>query len=603
MNEHALICLLQTNIPNITIIYNHPDKINNAIIKKIELCKYFNDTQLDLYFKDIPTNIPLKSFVDYMEYANRKSNTKGLYHQYMPYINAYYNINVDNLGFPEYSSHVNPPSRIEYSILFGIKYFLDQNTFLKNKFKMEYQYKLDDKYYDAAVPELKILIEVQEDKENHNNNDADLHKRLIAKFNEYYIVYFHESDLNKDLMSLKHFVENKLTSIIYGAISYYYKEDTLALIHQLYIEKLKEDENIIKNIVINQKKERIKIINENIEYFSDSSPIKKIMEKYIQNELTVKEKYFITLKDIYFLYPDLEKNTNFHKELATNLYYTKVTKNTIIYYPWSIINFIIVKYSDTVNDSVNYLTFLTELDELYKKLLNYNNDYLKECKINKDEFHEYCNKKESNMLKHYKDELKSTKNQLELYKSSLDTIAHKFKLPSFIKSINNIMISPFIKKSKDAAKSILTSLNLVNETMKQIDNTPTEFSYQKIHGLSIIKELPDFPYLYYPESNGVEYKKIYAELKSNLLLDSTIFSILKQYTTNFNHDKTEIIHKIIHIDTYTLLIEEIIELEEDSVTDNSNNSDSSDSNSIGELDEFDELNNTFNLIQISSLPT
>ena len=42
---------------------------------------------------------------------------------------------------------------------------------------------------------------------------------------------------------------------------------------------------------------------------------------------------------------------------------------------------------------------------------------------------------------------------------------------------------------------------------------------------------------------------------------------------------------------------------ENSVSGSVDSSADSSSNSIGELDEFDELNNTFNLIQISSLPT
>ena len=393
MNELALIKLLETNIPNLLIIDNQPNKINNTVIKKTELLKYFNDNQLNLYFKDVHPNISLYQFVEYMLYSNRKSNTKGLYHQYMPYINAYYNITVDKLGFPECTIANLIPTRIEYSILFGIQYFINQNSYLKNKINMVYQYKLEDKYFDAAIPELKILIEIQEDKENHNNKDSDQFKKLIAKFNEYYILYFHESDLKKDQNSLKMFVENKLKKIIYGAISYYKKEETLPLIRRLYTEKLSEDVNEITRIEINNKKERIKLIKENIEYFSDTSPIKKIMEKYINNEITSKDKYFITLDDIYYLYPDLNKSKTFQKELESNLHYTKICKNSKIYYPWAIINFIIINYSETLADSVNYLKFLTELDELYKILLEYNNHYLQECKIKKEECDEYFSKK------------------------------------------------------------------------------------------------------------------------------------------------------------------------------------------------------------------
>jgi len=280
-------------------------------------------------------------------------------------------------------------------------------------------------------------------------------------------------------------------------------------------------------------------------------------------------------------------NTTFQKEIKTNIQYTKISKNNVdYYYPWSIISFVIVKYSDTVNDSVVYLKFLTELDELYKTLIGYNNEYLKECKINFTEVNEYFSKKESDIIKYYKDELNIKEAKLELYKSSLDTINQKFKLTSFFRSLNNILISPFKKQSKNSIASILSSLNSVKETIKQIP-CDTELTSQKILGKSIIKEYDDFPYVYYPESNGVEYKKLYIELKSKLLSDSIIFSILKDFCPFFNPDKIEVINKIIHIDTYKLLIENIeseSESESESVSDSKS---CGETESLGDLEEED----------------
>jgi hypothetical protein len=151
-----------------------------------------------------------------------------------------------------------------------------------------------------------------------------------------------------------------------------------------------------------------------------------------------------------------------------------------------------------------------------------------------------------------------------------------------------IVASPFTKKTKKTMNSILTSLNSVEETIRDIENIPSDFSYQKIIGESIIKELPNFPYLYYPESKGVEYKKIYVELKSNLIKETRIGDILKQFCEYFSPDKTEIIHKIIHRDTYKLLIEP--EEEEENINNttiiNTSNSDSDDSDdSLGDFEE------------------
>ena len=186
------------------IINNQPDKSNTCLIRKIELITYFSDPQLEKYFKNSTLTFKLSEFIEYMIYANKSTNTKGLYHQYMPFINKYYNISTNKSGFPDYSNLEDTiskkivSSRIEYSILYGLLYFIDKDAYLKNKVKFTYQFKLDNKYFDACIPDLKILIEIQEDKDNHDNKSSDNHKKLIAKFNEYYIIYFHESDLKKD---------------------------------------------------------------------------------------------------------------------------------------------------------------------------------------------------------------------------------------------------------------------------------------------------------------------------------------------------------------------------------------------------------------------
>jgi hypothetical protein len=96
---------------------------------------------------------------------------------------------------------------------------------------------------------LKILNEIQEDKDNHDGKTSDNHKKLIAKFNEYYIIYFHESDLKKNEMSLRNFYHNKLKKIIYGAMSYYNKEQVIPIIRELYVEKLNEDLKEVLSVI------------------------------------------------------------------------------------------------------------------------------------------------------------------------------------------------------------------------------------------------------------------------------------------------------------------------------------------------------------------
>lgn len=450
MNEPALIQLLQSKIGKSIIINNQPDKSNTCLIRKVELFEYFNDSQMEKYFKTTTTTVKLIDFVEYMIYSNKSTHTKGLYHQYMLFINAYYDIPTDKSGFPNYSnlddtiSKKIVSSRIEYSILYGLLYFIDKDRYLSNKLKLTYQFKLDNKYYDACIPELKILIEIQEDKDNHDNKSSDNHKKLIAKFNEYYIIYFHESDLKKNEMSLRNFFNNKFKRIVYGALSYYKKDQIIPIIRELYVEKLNED---LKEATSLPRKEKIK---ESIKLFETNDTFNKLIEKRFLNT----DKYCLTLTDIYSIYPDLEKNQDFKKDISENILYNRIVKNKENYYEWSFMNYVIVEYSDTKNDCANYLKFLTELDGLYKTLLIYNNEYLEQCKVNQQECLEYYSKIESDELIYYKQELKNTEKRMNLIETANRIIIEKFKLPTFISTITKMIDNPFKKATKTALDSI-----------------------------------------------------------------------------------------------------------------------------------------------------
>jgi hypothetical protein len=582
MNEQSLIKLLQENIGKNIIINNQPDKSNTCLIRKIELFEYFNDSQLEKYFKISASTFKLNEFIEYMIYANKSTNTKGLYHQYMPYMNAYYNISTNRSGFPDYSNLDDTiskkiiSSRIEYSILYGLLHFIKNDKFLKNKIKLTYQFKLDNKYFDACIPELKILIEIQEDKDNHDNKASDNHKKLIAKFNEYNIIYFHESDLKKDEMSLRNFFHNKFKKIVYGAMSYFKKELMIPIIRELYVEKLQED---LKEATSMLRKNKI---IENIKLFENNEIFNKLIEKRFTNN---QEKYFLTLDDIYSLYPDLEKNNDFKKDITENLLFNKIIKDNVYYFEWSMMNYVIVEYSDTKNDCANYLKFLTELDGLYKTLLIYNNEYLEQCKINHQECNEYYSKLESDELIYYKHELKSTEKRLIILEHANQTIIEKFKLNSFLTNLKKILESPFKKSSKSSLNTILTSMKSVQESVKLIQesNITTEIKCQKIVGKSILENISEFPYVYNPESEGVSYKQLYADMKINLISDTDIYAIIKQFCPFFNQEKTEIIYNISLSNTNdnkfsineieNLLEQTHIESEEESESENESDSD------------------------------
>ena len=590
-----MLKLLETNISSDIIIYDQPDKINSPLIRKNLLIEHFNDNKLTEWVQSFKQTIKPEIFIDYMISTNRSDKTQGTYHQYMPYLHAHYNVAIDNFGFPLYSeldSSIKDKikySRSEYLFFFAIQHFIGQDSYFKNKITMKYQFELEKKKFDALIPELKILIEFQEDAKNHDNSESDTHKRLIAKMNGYYIMYFQEEELKKSDKNLRIYFENTFKKVLYGAISYYKKEEIMPIVRKLYVDKLRQDKIKIQGIVINNKIERIKIIDQSIKSFEGNEAMEKLMKKYVKNTLE-NVTHFLTLNDIYNIYPDLMQDEDFQKEID-NLRYTRIQRNNEYYYEWSFLNYVIAQYSSNKSDRANYIKFLTELDQVYKLLLEYNNDYLNKCRISKEEYDEYTIKNESTIITYYKDKLEKSKKKQELYKASLDAITNKFKISSFVYSINRIITNPFNgifkKKIKEAIAVIKPDIELISDILELIKTKPKkQYSCQKIIGKSIIKELDDFPYVYYPDSDGIAYNEIYTLMKSLDINQDNIYFIMNQLCEFFNHEKTEIVNKIIHIDTYNLLIEvEPIESNQNIVKQevSEEKKEDSDSDSIGDL--------------------
>jgi hypothetical protein len=590
-----MLKLLETNISSDIIIYDQPDKINSPLIRKNLLIEHFNDNKLTEWVQSFKQTIKPEIFIDYMISTNRSDKTQGTYHQYMPYLHAHYNVAIDNFGFPLYSeldSSIKDKikySRSEYLFFFAIQHFIGQDSYFKNKITMKYQFELEKKKFDALIPELKILIEFQEDAKNHDNSESDTHKRLIAKMNGYYIMYFQEEELKKSDKNLRIYFENTFKKVLYGAISYYKKEEIMPIVRKLYVDKLRQDKIKIQGIVINNKIERIKIIDQSIKSFEGNEAMEKLMKKYVKNTLE-NVTHFLTLDDIYNIYPDLMQDEDFQKEID-NLRYTRIQRNNEYYYEWSFLNYVIAQYSSNKSDRANYIKFLTELDQVYKLLLEYNNDYLNKCRISKEEYDEYTIKNESTIITYYKDKLEKSKKKQELYKASLDAITNKFKISSFVYSINRIITNPFNgifkKKIKEAIAVIKPDIELISDILELIKTKPKkQYSCQKIIGKSIIKELDDFPYVYYPDSDGIAYNEIYTLMKSLDINQDNIYFIMNQLCEFFNHEKTEIVNKIIHIDTYNLLIEvEPIESNQNIVKQevSEEKKEDSDSDSIGDL--------------------
>ena len=120
---------------------------------------------------------------------------------------------------------------------------------------IEYQYIIQDninttRYYDACFPNIKLLIEVQEDSIHHDKSDNDIDKRCLAIRNGYVIYYIKQSQYklkhNKYLETLWHEIRN----LIIGGICSHHHDISIqhTFVHEWIQEELKlhKDNEITK---------------------------------------------------------------------------------------------------------------------------------------------------------------------------------------------------------------------------------------------------------------------------------------------------------------------------------------------------------------------
>jgi hypothetical protein len=236
--------LLTSN--NTTINPNiHPHNKNFLYVNGSCLFKLLNDSNFRESFKgysnyngkyklqDIATAIDITHYI-----YNSHVQTKGTMQIIMPYICAMHDININkNTNLPIYTSETQKyePKRFEPTILFWLSNMIQNDIILKNyadnELKFIYQYKItetnkclaNEKEFDACIPNIKLLFEVQENKLIHNNNDRDNEKHMLAIKNSFSICYIKEYEykINK-IKYLKDLWHDTIRELLIGGLFKYF---------------------------------------------------------------------------------------------------------------------------------------------------------------------------------------------------------------------------------------------------------------------------------------------------------------------------------------------------------------------------------------------
>lgn len=174
-----------------------------------EMCKYFQYPKLLKQMEKSGAFMEVEAFMSLAVGMNSR-DTHGMYHEVMPFIHAYHNV-PEMFGYPLYDHFADKavleqirPRRVEYLDLYVIQQKIRQHEFLRafpECLRMTYQVCIDtqtERYFDAAIEPLGVLIEINECRSNHEDHPNDLLKRSIAKGYGYHLLTFLDPGTTKE---------------------------------------------------------------------------------------------------------------------------------------------------------------------------------------------------------------------------------------------------------------------------------------------------------------------------------------------------------------------------------------------------------------------
>jgi hypothetical protein len=227
INKLAVLALLRQRLGDDAIMdpANNPDNQQIYEIKKDELLNLFKkggcfiDGVIESNAKKWKNTVSLDEFIRFIRYDATTMNlgkfTQGVYHIYMDYIHAMFDICCDNFndndndgfGLPDYSRimrkdydlyQVIYPVRMEFMFAWWImnmtRKFVSKYNY---KTEISFQYRLHGKVYDICIEPFDIVIEYQESRSNHTDSSNDVDKKAIVRAEAKIIEYFQEAKYNE----------------------------------------------------------------------------------------------------------------------------------------------------------------------------------------------------------------------------------------------------------------------------------------------------------------------------------------------------------------------------------------------------------------------
>ena len=577
------------------------DKNSDFYIDKTKLFDITYKTFLEDYKSQHNENyITIKQLVDFLLGENdicaNTNATCGKYHEFMPMTFALCNVSIKN-EMPCYENISQTlrdkikPRREEYLICWWILYKISNDQFIKNflfvdkkKFAWPtFQHNYNGRIYDVSFDQLKIVIEIQEDKIAHKNNLNDKLKETIVKFGGKRIKYFKLQEFNALRNDyLDEFWNNTIKKCLIEALLYTSYEVRKSFSSYRFTEICKEDMNKIHNEMfilhneiksLNKEQSQHKICQNKILRFTVLQKKSEQLDGFIKqsntsliyklfswkNEAEKKnDQYIININDIAKYLNFKSKEIDQLKELIyikgiiykEKIVYDNDEIEIEIFITWqSLVE--ILKLSDISDNQLaikqldHYLINIEKIyEEIISKIKIHTNEIINNNIINNEQYEKYIKEKTEEPLNK---QIKKLETEIEAYKYQVKNICKD------IKKLTNLA-----KKQNEICDKITTSKKDIkyNNDIKEIANNLKNYhtnnigktiTIQKIVGQSIIKEIPEFPIVYTDNiSNKLIYNNFVGICNAYLISSQNQKKICQELFSDFdiNISNIQILHYI-----------------------------------------------------------
>jgi hypothetical protein len=450
---------------------------------------------------------------------NNSKNTSSKWQEMLPlYIILCRIIIPSNGRLPDYTNYkMIEPKRDECLICWWVSQKIINDPFAGQFIdltKIRYQYELDGRYYDMCIEPNGIVIEIQEDSISHLENINDVRKEAIAKYHKFLPIYFKIQKYNEcNYKYLEEFWVDELRPMIYGSLFKNITSDKKldmykSYIHIEFIVRMRQQyincKNRLKTLTCGTEE-----YDSNVgwilyyELFNDIDASLSMISRILNWRKISKSNgdYMIPLIEVYkftsyrdMTYDDVEKIIKIKYMCNT------IDEKDRLCINIKILHHIILLSSDSDNNQslkMSIIDYMDEIESIFMEIDEF-----------KDKFSDALNKRSSELDELYinhmmRKEKEQSEPQIKRLQDKLDE--KTFEINCLVKKTGKIIKctdkfnklnkpkSP-TKKQRDLmseSKQLFEEISLLNH---KLDGK--NLLFVKIKGKSIIRNIPDFPFIY-----------------------------------------------------------------------------------------------------------